>query len=323
MEEQIMVSILCNAYNHETYIADAIESFLAQKTNFKYEIIIHDDASTDNTAKIILEYAEKYPDIIIPLLETENQYSKFPSITYEIDLPVAKGKYIAFCEGDDFWTDPEKLQIQVDIMEADSSIGACCHANRRIIAKNNKTINVMRATIMKDGFIDHRDCLSESNFPHFTSLMLRRDRYLEMPAKFRGWPVGDYPLRAYCLSLGNVYYIDRIMSSYRVMTQSSWSKTFRYNMDYRYNANKRMDEFLLMYDEYTNYVYTEYIAELIQRKDFITAIFTGRYSEAKESPLYASCGILKKLLIRIGLRFPKFAIRLGQIYSHIKNKIKP
>ena len=323
MDERIMVSVICNAYNHESYIAEALQSFVDQKTSFKYEIIVHDDASTDGTADIIEKFAKKYPDKIVPLLETENQYSKKRSVTYEIDLPVTRGKYIAFCEGDDFWIDTKKLQRQVDIMESDSDISMCCHANKRINATDKKEINLMRATIMKDGFIDHRDCLSESNFPHFSSIMLRRDDCVLMPDMFKGWPVGDYPLRAYCLSRGKVYYIDSVMSSYRVMSQSSWSKAFRYNMEYRYNANKRMDEFLLMYDEYTNGAYSDYIALLIERKDFITAIFTGHYEEAKVSPLYPSCGVAKKTLIGIGLRFPRIALNMGKVYSHIKNKIRP
>lgn len=318
-----MVSVLCNAYNHQPYIADALQSFLNQKTNFKYEIIVHDDASTDGTNSIITEFAKKYPDIIVPLLESENKYSKGVSITYEIDLPVARGKYIALCEGDDFWTDPNKLQMQVDIMEADQNISMCCHANRRIKAKNKKELNVMRATIMQDGLIDYKDCLSESNFPHLSSMLIRRDRYVEMPKNFIGWPVGDYPLRAYLLSAGKIYYIDRVMSSYRVMTQSSWSKTFRYKMDYRYQANKRMNQFLEFYDEYTDCAYAEYISALIERKNFITAIFTGHYEEAKVSSLYCSCGIMKKVLIEIGLRFPKLALRMGITYSNIKNKLNP
>lgn len=318
-----MVSVLCNAYNHEDYIAETLQSFLEQKTDFKYEIIVHDDASKDGTAKIIAEFAEKYPDIIVPLLETENQYFKCACITHEIDLPVARGKYIAFCEGDDFWTDPNKLQLQVDIMEADESISMCCHANRRIRAKGKREINIMRATIMKDGFIGCEDCLSESNFPHMSSMLWRRDDYVKMPSAFKGLPVGDYPLRAYFLSLGKIYYIDRVMSSYRVMTRSSWSKMFRYNMAYRYEVNEKMDRFLEFYDGYTDHFYAEYISELIKRKDFITAVFTGHYAEARKSSLYASCGKMKKLLIAIGLRFPKLALRIGIFYSHIKNKFRP
>ena len=97
-DNQIMVSVICNTFNHEPYIAEALESFASQKTNFAFEVIVHDDASTDGTTDIVRGYAEKYPDIIKPIIETENQYSnKAISITFDIDLPACKGKYLAFC----------------------------------------------------------------------------------------------------------------------------------------------------------------------------------------------------------------------------------
>lgn len=124
-----LVSIRCVTYNHEKYIRDALEGFVMQKTNFKFEAIIHDDASTDKTAAIIREYAEKYPDIIKPIFETENQYSKkdgtLARIMNEATHPNAK--YIALCEGDDYWTDPYKLQKQVDFMESHPNFSMCFH----------------------------------------------------------------------------------------------------------------------------------------------------------------------------------------------------
>lgn len=115
--ENPLVSVRCITYNHEPYIAQAIDGFLMQKTDFPFEVIIHDDASTDKTADIIREYERKYPLIIKPIYQTENQYSKRNgSIAKAID-PKLKGKYIAFCEGDDYWIDPNKLQMQVDFLE--------------------------------------------------------------------------------------------------------------------------------------------------------------------------------------------------------------
>lgn len=111
-----VVTICCITYNHELYIQDCIEGFLIQETDFPFEILIHDDASTDNTAKIIASYAQKYPKIIKPMYQNENQYSKGKR-AMEYLMPLCRGDYIALCEGDDYWIDPKKLQIQVDFLD--------------------------------------------------------------------------------------------------------------------------------------------------------------------------------------------------------------
>lgn len=125
--QPLMVSIKCLAYNHEKFIRETLEGFVMQKTNFRFEAIVHDDASTDGTAAIIREYAEKYPDIIRPIYETENQYSKKDGSLSRIMHEACNGKYIAMCEGDDYWTDSYKLQKQVDFLEANQDYVMCSH----------------------------------------------------------------------------------------------------------------------------------------------------------------------------------------------------
>lgn len=120
-----LVSTLTTAYNHEPYIRECIEGFLMQKTTFPVELIIHDDASTDKTADIIREYEAKYPNLIKPIYQIENQYSQKIDIYNEFLFPRAKKKYIALCEGDDYWIDPFKLQKQVDFMETNPESGLC------------------------------------------------------------------------------------------------------------------------------------------------------------------------------------------------------
>ena len=119
-----LVSILCDTFNHEKYISQALDGFIMQQTSFPFEIIVHDDASTDNTAQIIREYELKYPDLFVPIYQTENQFSK-PEVNIwtDITFPKARGKYIALCEGDDYWTDPLKLQKQVDFLEENPEYG--------------------------------------------------------------------------------------------------------------------------------------------------------------------------------------------------------
>ena len=117
MHNEIQVTVLCITYSHEPYIRNTLDHFVNQRVNFSYEILIHDDASTDGTADIIREYAEKYPDIFVPILQTENQYSQGVPIVARL-YPKARGKYVAICEGDDYWPDLDKLQKQYDFLES-------------------------------------------------------------------------------------------------------------------------------------------------------------------------------------------------------------
>ncbi len=121
MDNEIKVSIECLVYNHEPYLRDCLDGIVMQKTNFRFEAIVHDDCSTDHSADIIREYEAKYPDIIKPIYEKENQYHKKDGLWNAVS-PHLKGKYIAFCEGDDYWVDPDKLQKEVDILDADPNV---------------------------------------------------------------------------------------------------------------------------------------------------------------------------------------------------------
>ena len=112
-----LVSVCCLSFNHQKHIRECLDGFIMQKTNFVFEVLIHDDASTDKTAKIIKEYEDKYPDIIKPIYQTQNKYSKGIGVTVTYNFPRATGMYIAMCEGDDYWIDPLKLQRQVDFLE--------------------------------------------------------------------------------------------------------------------------------------------------------------------------------------------------------------
>jgi glycosyltransferase involved in cell wall biosynthesis len=127
-EYKTLVSVCCITYNHAKYIKECLGGFLMQKTNFKFEILVHDDASTDGTKEIIEEYTAKYPDLFFPVYQKENQYSKgVRGMMARFNFPRARGKYIALCEGDDYWTDPLKLQKQVDFLEENEEYVFCYH----------------------------------------------------------------------------------------------------------------------------------------------------------------------------------------------------
>ncbi len=211
---EIKVSIFCTTYNHRNYIGKALESFLMQKTDFQYEILVHDDASTDGTADIIQDYAARYPDRIIPVLQTENQFSKgHPRAMKDHLEPLAHGEFAAFCEGDDYWTDPNKLQKQVDILERHPECSFSVHAARYV---THDTEEFLRYSPL---YPNHGDKILHFNesarifFPT-ASILCRLSFLKESP---RDWflETGDYALRAYLLSRGDVYYIDEVLSAYR------------------------------------------------------------------------------------------------------------
>lgn len=122
-KNDLIVSILCPVYNQAQYVRQCIDSVLAQKTSFLYEILINDDASSDGSADIVREYADKYPALIKAICQNKNQFSQGVDIIRDILLPKAQGRYIAICEGDDWWINPNKIQHQVEIMEKNPDCG--------------------------------------------------------------------------------------------------------------------------------------------------------------------------------------------------------
>ena len=222
--QEIVVSTYCLAYNHEKFIRDALEGFVSQKVNFRYEVLVHDDASTDGTARIIREYEEKYPDIIKPIYQKENQYSKGIDIVGTIITPRLKGTYIAICEGDDYWTDPEKLQRQVDILEAMPSCIACVHQTLEIGCRSGRKRLI--SPYREDGFVDMQTIISGGNKAfQLSSLVFRKKALEEIPqfvSAVKG--TGDSALSMFLGLKGDIFFINRTMSVYRMLSsESSWT----------------------------------------------------------------------------------------------------
>ncbi|MEY8374769.1 glycosyltransferase [Lachnospiraceae bacterium 56-18] len=262
--EDILVSIWCTTYNHELYIKDAIESFLAQKTNFRYEIIIHDDASTDSTAEIIRNYESKYPGLIFPIYQTKNQYKKnHPSIKWIQDLEIQKcnGKYIAVCEGDDYWVDNRKLQLQIEYLEAHPECVMTVH-DATILDCRQRTEKEERL-YSRDCVVSEEDIISQKLCIRTASMVYRKE-VLKMGGFFLNTGVGDYPTLLYSFTLGSVYYFNRVMSVYRQFHAGSWTASIS-NVEVWCVHNIRMIDFLIRYNEYTKYKHDIYIIVRIQK----------------------------------------------------------
>ncbi len=205
-----LVSISCITYNHESYIRECLDGFIMQKTDFLFEVLIHDDASTDKTADIIREYEAKYPDIIKPIYQTENQWSKRKGgINIRFNFNRAKGKYIAMCEGDDYWTDPLKLQKQVDFLEAnDEYSGAASKAEIYYVNTGEKHIkeNHNKDTItIKD--------LQKNLYFQTGTFIFRK----EISKHFEYLPIlsGDKYLFLLVASYGDIHMLQEVTSVYR------------------------------------------------------------------------------------------------------------
>ncbi len=177
-----LVSIVCITFNHEQYISQALDGFLMQKTNFPFEVVIHDDASTDKTADIIRKYEERYPQIIKPIYETENQYSKIGSLFIRNLLPSLKGKYIAGCEGDDYWTNENKLQMQVNFLESHSDYGFCC-TDVDIYYESTKKYE-RAITKNKKNFLDFENAINSKGYLLNLTWVLKKELYFSFFSKF-------------------------------------------------------------------------------------------------------------------------------------------
>lgn len=222
------VSICCITYNHAKYIRQALDSFLMQKTNFPYEVLIHDDASTDGTTEIIKEYENKYPEIIKPIYQKENQFSKGVSISKTFNFPRVKGKYVALCEGDDYWTDENKLQKQVDFMDANPDYTICFHDVKRIfeISSQENDIYPTAATKQVCPLYDFNNLL-HCNFIQTNSVMYRWDAVKNVCKNFPDNILpGDWYLHLMFAKEGKIKHLPEVMSVYRINSGGIWSQSY-------------------------------------------------------------------------------------------------
>lgn len=218
-----LVSICCLTYNHEKYLDQTIQGFLMQKTNFDYEILIHDDASSDKTQEIILSYKNKYPDIIKPILQVENKYSKGIKPIFEYLFPKAQGKYIALCEGDDYWTDPYKLQKQVDFLEANPDFVLTSH-NAMIINEQNQLIKEKKVNINEEKIYTKEE-LKKGAFI-LTLTMCFRNIIKTYPKEVYGVKNGDTFLISLLGNYGKGKFMPEITPAvYRVHSGGVWSQS--------------------------------------------------------------------------------------------------
>jgi glycosyltransferase involved in cell wall biosynthesis len=234
-----IISILCTTFNQQKYIEDAIRGFLIQVTDFPFEIIIHDDASTDETPNILKKYKNLYPNIIRLVLQNENQYSQGKKIS-SIVASYAKGGYLALCEGDDFWIDENKLSNQKKIVDANPDCSLVIH---RCYLMNGGRVELEPA--MGHGLSQRDVNISEVvssayQFSPTASYLIKKEIFNVLPDWIEKAPVGDYFLESYSFKLGRVIYTPSVSSVYRRWAEGSWTEDLNRTGEKLRGTSRRM-----------------------------------------------------------------------------------
>ncbi|MAD43069.1 MAG: glycosyl transferase family 2 [Arcobacter sp.] len=265
------VSICCITFMHENYISQALDSFLMQETSFPFEIIVRDDGSSDKTAEIIRQYQKKYSKIIKPILEPENTYSKGIRATPAV-FKKAIGEYIALCEGDDYWTDKDKLQIQVNFLDNNKEYNGSFHDSLNMYDDESKNdLRIGNRDIDED--VDTASLIYENNIA--TASLIFRNNLGELPKYYQETKKGDYAVAVRVSEFGKLKYIPRAMSIYRIHEGGIWSlkkQEFHeleaikfYNLLYIYFKNNNLRKVITIkinfsyYRQSINYIRNEQI----------------------------------------------------------------
>lgn len=296
--EKPLVSIICNTYNHKDYIKKCLDSFLNQSVNFNVEILVHDDASTDGTSDIVREYTKKYSNIIFSIIQKENQYSKGVKIGIKYQYPRARGKYIAFCEGDDMWIDTYKLIQEVNILENNQDVFAVVHDVVNFDCKRNKIAKHLYKK-HKNGYLSFKDICDGLAYQS-SSLLYRKNLEIDngIPKDLYVFNhLGDFPKSVNLFLHGNMYFINKKMSLYRYKSNPE---------SFTSSCNGGMYEnFVLFFENLKKYVSEEkleYVKFKISELKILRKYYTNKFEEIFNDPEIKS--VYKKL--NFGLRFKIF-----------------
>lgn len=282
-----VVSICSITYNHEKYISEAIDSFLMQETDFPFEVVIDDDCSTDNTAICIKEYIDKFPNIIKANLRNKNvgMMDNF----FE-NIQRARGEYIAFCEGDDYWTEPKKLQIQIDLMKKYPELKMSFHPAYEL--KDSRRTGIVLSEYGENNkfFTTSEVIQGEGHFSPTASLIIKRDVISDLPDFCYESPIGDYMIQIFASLSAGALYIGTPMSIYRRGHEGSFSSIDRNMSTEQYitdevRARLTTIDFLENTNNYLNRQYNNVFTQEITKRFLMLSLFyleNGRIDEFKQ-----------------------------------------
>lgn len=313
----IMVSINCITYNHEKYIADAIESFLMQKTDFDFEILIGEDCSLDGTRKIVEDYVVKYPNKIRMITSNMNVGARKNARKLHEN---SKGKYVAICEGDDYWTNPLKLQKQVNYFEDNPNCTLCFHSAEIVRANKGKTGRIIRSYNTSTICQTEDIIIGGGGFCPTQSLMYVKKLMDNPPELLMSSPVGDYPLQMLVSSYGYAYYMDEIMSAYRTEVKDSWTKT----TNVKSKSLIAYEGLISLLDDFDIYSKSKFSKEIDKAKLNIKCqmlLLQGNIKELKSQSYrayYDELGAKEKIKLYARHYLPKAYTKLANVRARIK-----
>lgn len=276
-----MVTIYCSAYNHEHFIKDALEGIIIQNASFNYRAIVHDDASQDKTPQLIQEYELMYPSKITGIYQEVNQYSQGIDIFHEHFLPHVNSKYIAICEGDDYWVDPNKLASQVEYMEKWEDCSLCVCA-ARFVDEHNKEVTYPQTKGDRDFSTREIIAAGGGGLFHTCSYLFRTELVRSYPKFLSAHGFMDYPLAIYLSLLGRVHYLDKTMVVHRANVPGSWTRGVRGDPMKLSRHYEELNKMLTEVSEYTSGEYDDVIAPLIERNLFNRYIVNNDRKKARE-----------------------------------------
>lgn len=290
MNNSVMVSIVCTTYNHAKYCSQAFDGFLSQKTDYTYEIVVHDDASTDGTQEIIKSYEKEHPTLFRTILEDENQYKQGFS-PLELAINHARGKYIAICEGDDYWIDSSKLQLQIDYLESHPKCSFCFTNAVTFNQSAQEFGNLMLPKSTRETNILGQESIQVSeilsiDFPPTASFIFRRNDYQRRPIFSDYAYKGDRYYQIVMTSFGYAHYFDRVCVVYRTNNPSSVMGTWNQDISRWIDTSKRV---IALYDEfnrYTQFKYESEISPIRDRREYEILWLSGKYRTIRKTKYF-------------------------------------
>ncbi|PSW30357.1 glycosyl transferase [Photobacterium phosphoreum] len=309
--DKVYISCVCVSFNQKDYIRDTIDSFLAQKTEYRFEIIIHDDASTDGTRDILLDYEQKYPSIIKLIIQDENQYSKGRRIT-SIAVSYASGEYIALCEGDDFWIDKQKLQKQIKIFIDDQNV-SLVHTGALDLVQ--KTGDVTESKIPSS--CNTTESLFKENRIRTLTTMFSKKIYEkfhdENKVELNKWLLGDWPLWIYCSLNGKIIFLDNQTSVYRILEESASHSKDRVKI-IKFSLSTYQMLYYMSIKYYTKEKTKDISNNIIKLLTSNYDIFSQLKYDDKNSNIFNNGSYIYKVVFNLNKKFP--------IYKAYKNIIR-